>query len=428
MAFAASRRLQIGSLRSIETLHAVLGLVLLGKAVLLHVEWMHLGCVALQSRSAMRHQGSLQRLPDGGRVHGSAVQQKLSFHGKPTNFYKSREGSSVWHSFFITLSPHEASTVWHPHSSSLVQQARREQVSLKHSRLISSATIFTGYDILALTRDASGSVSQRFAKLPRVRVVVKDHKDIDAAWLRQHEVKRSFIAAQTPPSHFAEETQFNIALLQAGVEYHVRIGTAPMNMRGVHPAYGFRNHWAVEQQLQRVGFQAMHWTSIRPNLFMEDYLKNAVDFVKEYRRTGKQGTLRMAIAADKPFPVIHPADVGVIVAHLLVGQDTASYDKGLYSLNGPEDTTGLETLKLVEEAIGTKVEDVVYKDPKSIFEWAVEGAIVTGYPRSLLDLTYIAFDGAWNGEWRDWPTAAQLLELEITLQRCADVFEKLIAA
>ncbi|KAL5336349.1 hypothetical protein BJX70DRAFT_372830 [Aspergillus crustosus] len=236
------------------------------------------------------------------------------------------------------------------------------------------------------------------ATLPHVQVVEKSYTEITASWLRDHNVKRSFLAPQASPSHFAEESEFNVALLNVGVEYHVRIATAPMNLTSDNAAFYTRSNWAVEQQLLAPEFERLKWTSIRPNLFMGDHLKNAVEFVKRFRETGEQGTLRLAVAEDKPFPVVHPGDVGLVAAHLLVSEDPGVYSRGLYTLNGPEGTTGKDTVRLVEKTTGTKVKDVRYKDNRSAFESTVEGAVEAGFSRNLMSTIYTSFDGASNGE------------------------------
>ncbi|KEF55880.1 uncharacterized protein A1O9_07460 [Exophiala aquamarina CBS 119918] len=283
------------------------------------------------------------------------------------------------------------------------------------SQLVDTNKAFAGYKILALTRNKNGATPRRFAKLLHVQVVEKSYTEVTADWLRQHEVKRSFIASQAPPHQFSEESEFNVALLKAGVEYHVQIATAPMNMRRDNSAYYARSHWAVEQQLNAPEFEKLKWTSIRPNLFMTDYLKNAVEFVKKFRETGEQGMLRLAIAEDMLFPVIHPGDVGVVAAHLLMTENPAFYNRGQYTLNGPENTNGAETLELVGQAIGTKVKDVRYKDISSLFHSTIESAVSFGFPRKLMSTIYTSFDGAWQGEWNDWPTSEPLVELGIPL-------------
>jgi uncharacterized protein YbjT (DUF2867 family) len=295
------------------------------------------------------------------------------------------------------------------------------------SQLVGTNKAFAGYKILALTRNKNGATPQRFAKLPHVEVLEKSYTEITADWLRQHEVKRSFLAPQAPPQQFGEESEFNVALLNAGVEYHVRIATVPMNMRSDNAAFYTRSHWAIEQQLSAPEFEKLQWTSIRPNLFMSDYLKNAVEFVKKFRETGEQGTLRLAIAEDMPFPVIHAGDVGVVAAHLLTSENPAIYNRGRYTLNGPENTKGAETLELVEHAIGTKVKDVRYKDT-SLFDSTVESAVSFGYSRNLMSTLYTSFDGAWQGEWKDWPTSEPLVKLGIPQQKVADVFDALISS
>lgn len=133
------------------------------------------------------------------------------------------------------------------------------------------------------------------------------------------------------------------------------------------------------------------------------------------------------MAEDFTFPAVHPGDVGVVVAHLLVSEGHAVYNRGQYTLNGPEGTTGRDVVKLVEQTVGMKVEDVPFKDNSYLFDFTIEAAIAHGYSRKLMSTVYASFDGLWHGEWEDCPTNEPLLKLDIPQRKIADVFNELIS-
>jgi hypothetical protein len=96
----------------------------------------------------------------------------------------------------------------------------------------------------------------------------KDWTHIDAEWLLQHNVARVFMAPHIEPSAFADESGLIVAMLDAGVEYYVRVSTTRPNIspssRAMHP----RSHWAIENLLAQLEFGKLKWTSLQPNLFV----------------------------------------------------------------------------------------------------------------------------------------------------------------
>jgi hypothetical protein len=96
----------------------------------------------------------------------------------------------------------------------------------------------------------------------------------------------------------------------------------------------------------------------------------ALEFIKEHKKTGKQGSLSLILDRDSPNAMIDAYDVGVFAAHLLATEETDKYNKAKYVLTGPEDVTGEEIVKLVEGHIGEAVRDVKYKDFSVVDAWA----------------------------------------------------------
>lgn len=110
------------------------------------------------------------------------------------------------------------------------------------------------------------------------------------------------------------------------------------------------------------GFQSLQWTSLQPNGFTPMFLTPATEMIKQYRKTGKQDTLRVMLSADGPTALVDPYDVGVFAARLLCCENPAVHNKARYALNGPEDITGTQIVKMVEQYIDTRVESVSFKD------------------------------------------------------------------
>ena len=75
-------------------------------------------------------------------------------------------------------------------------------------------------------------------------------------------------------------------------------------------AYYPRSHWAIEMMLSQPEYKDLAWTSLQPNGFLPMFLSPSADFIKNYRKTGKQGTLSMIIDASTPTGLVDSDDVG----------------------------------------------------------------------------------------------------------------------
>jgi uncharacterized protein YbjT (DUF2867 family) len=290
------------------------------------------------------------------------------------------------------------------------------------SKSLGTNSTISGHRLLALTRSSSSSAAQKLAKLPGVEVAEQNWVEITADWLRDHEVVRAFIASHNEPNQFAEESTFHLAALRAGVKYVVRISTTAANVKPDCDAYYPRQHWAIETMLSSPEFQDLHWTSLQPNVFTNFWLTPAAELVKEYRKTGKQTTLRLMASEDGPVGVIDPDEVGVFAAQLLLQKDTAVHNKAKYVLNGPEDITGKQIVELVEQYIGTKVENVSYKDMSFIDEWAA----ATPQSKHLILSIKHAPVTSWDGKATASTTSKEVLELAAPKHTCAEIFKTML--
>lgn len=290
------------------------------------------------------------------------------------------------------------------------------------SKLLKTSNTLSGYRILAVTRSSSSPAAQQLANLPGVEVVEQNWVEITAQWLREQEVVRAFIAPHNLPNQFAEESTFHVAALRAGVKYVVRISTTAANVRPDCQAYYPRSHWAIEAMLSSPEFKGLQWTSLQPNVFSSLYLQTVAEFIKQYRKTGKQDTLRLMASADQPVGVIDADDVGVVAAHLLSQEDPTVHNNAKYVLNGPEDINGNQIVKMVEQYIDAQVENVSYKDTSLIDHMA---AASQESKNVILSIKH-AFETGWEGKCSASTTSKEILELAAPKRTCADMLKILL--
>ncbi|KAI1145545.1 hypothetical protein F4825DRAFT_473875 [Nemania diffusa] len=290
------------------------------------------------------------------------------------------------------------------------------------SKLRETSSVLSGHRIVALTRSANGAVAQGFAKLPGVEVVEKNWIEVTADWLRENEVVRAFVASQPQPSQFTEESTFFIAALEAGVKYLVRISTAAPNVRPDCDAFYARTHWALEALLSTPEFARLQWTSLQPNCFSQLYLGTAAGLINQYRKTGKQSPLALIGPADTPIAIIDPFEIGVLAAVLLSQQDPTPHNKAKYVINGPVDVTGAQVVKLVEQHIGAKVEDVVFSDTSFVDAFADASPV----PRNIMLSIRSSLKPLTEGLCTVSTTSKQVLELAAPKRTPAETLESML--
>lgn len=285
-------------------------------------------------------------------------------------------------------------------------------------------TTLSNHHIIALTRSLGSPAAQNLASLPGVSVLEKSWVEITPDWLREHQVVRAFIASQAQTNQFAEESTFHVAALHAGVQYVVRISTTAANVRPDCRAYYPRTHWALEALLSAPEFRELQWTSLQPNLFSTFYLASAAEFVKEYRETGEQGTLRLIASPGARVGIVDPYDVGVFAARLLSLEDPSLHNGARYVLNGPEDITGEQIVRLVEQHIGAKIDPdrVAYKD-LSFLEQMVAA---TQESKNVISSMRYSAETAWDGKCTASTTSKEVMEIAPATRTPAEVFNAML--
>lgn len=289
------------------------------------------------------------------------------------------------------------------------------------SNLIHSKKALSGHKLLALTRSKDSPAAQKLAKLPGVEIVEKTWLEITPEWFRENEVVKAFIAPHNEPTQFAEESTFHLAALKGGVKYVVRISTTAANVRPDCPAYYPRQHWAVEAMLDSPEFEDLHWTSLQPNVFSTFYLGSAAALIKQYRKSGKQETLRLIASEDAPVGIVDCDEVGIFAAHLLALEDATVHNKARYVLNGPEDITGAQIVKMVEAYIGEAVKNVIFKDMSFV------DSMAAGSPQKsiLLSIKHAAETG-WEGKCSTATTSKEFLEIAAPMKTPSDVLKSML--
>lgn len=289
----------------------------------------------------------------------------------------------------------------------------------------SNSNPFAGHRILALTRSAQGPVAQQLATLPGVEVLEFNWADVTERWLREHEVRRAFVASAVDPAQFPTESGFLVAALRAGVEYVVRISTTGPNVRPDCDAYYARTHWAIETMLSTPEFENLKWTSLQPNAFSALALYSMGLFVKKYRETGGKGQdepLRLLANADAPIGIVDADDIGPIAARLLLHEDLSVHNGGKYVINGPEDITGREMVAMVEQQVGAPVEEVSYKDMSYVEGMA---AADPGHRTLVMSIQH-AMEILWSGGASAATTSQEILEIAAPRTTPAASWEKVL--
>ncbi|KAL4995332.1 hypothetical protein BDV10DRAFT_174936 [Aspergillus recurvatus] len=294
--------------------------------------------------------------------------------------------------------------------------------------LLEDSNTLANHRILGLTRSVDTPIAQHLSSLPGVTMQQQNWADITAPWLRENHVVRAFIASHNEPNHFAHESTFLTAALEAGVQHVVRISTTAANVRPDSAAYYARTHWAIEQLLGTTEFKDLAWTSLQPNVFSSMYLASAAEFIKSYRSTGEQGTLRLMADKDAPVGIIDAGDVGVLAATLLALDDEhlAVHNRKKYVLNGPEDITGQEVVDMVEGYIGAEVKHVSYRDVSfvdALYEHKFAGR---GESRNVILSVKRAPETAWDGLCRALTTSEEVLRLAAPKRTPAEVLRGMI--
>jgi uncharacterized protein YbjT (DUF2867 family) len=277
--------------------------------------------------------------------------------------------------------------------------------------------------ILGLTRSVDSEPAQELRKLPLVEIGGKYWPEIDAAWLRDRNVVKAFVAVSPSDAQFTDESLLYRALLEARVEYVVRISTWAPYIGPASPIFYGRSHWALETMLEDPSFDALMWTSLRPTVFSRQMVEPAAEAIKKYRSTGSFGHVSLWLAADLPGAWIEPDDVGKIAGKLLALADPSPHASQKYVINGPEDITGNDIIAEMERLTGGKVTDVSFGSD-DIFNSFRENGVPEKLIRSLRTAIGMFLDGKARFSEVE-PTAQSIMDLAPPTTTCRETLRYL---
>lgn len=293
------------------------------------------------------------------------------------------------------------------------------------STLLEKSKVYSDYKIIALTRTASSPVAQKLSQLPHVQVIEKNWLSLDAAWLREHDIRRMFMASHSGPTQFTDESLVLNQAREAGVEYVVRVSTTASYITPDTSIFVGRIHWALEAMLSQPEFDSLKWTSLRPNGFTGMFLQGLQVWLKNYRETGRKDPLGITMDRDHPTALIDPYEVGVIAAHLLASEDITPHASKKYTVVGPQDVAGKDLLKILEKHADTTIDQVNYRD-LSYLEFLKQ----SGYPEylipSLATATSFGYEGACS--LKGSPTSPEVLALYAPKNGGLDAIDAALAA
>ena len=178
--------------------------------------------------------------------------------------------------------------------------------------------------------------------------------------------------------------------------------------------------------LESAEFGALKWTSLRPNAFSTAYLAPAAQHIKHYKQTGEQPTLSLMMAKDAPVAPNDPGEVGAFAARLLALDDPSSHNRAKYTLNGPEDITGEQYVRLIERHIGTKVDSMVYQDVNFIDGLVASGFGGVGQSKTVVASIKYGLMAMWEGFCNAATTSKEVRELGPPTRTPSDVLEGLL--
>jgi hypothetical protein len=131
--------------------------------------------------------------------------------------------------------------------------------------------------------------------------------------------------------------------------------------------------------------------------------------VRRFEESGKQEPLGIILGEEDSVAILDAGDVGAIAGTLLAHRDVEEHDGKKYVIRGPENVSGKDVLEWVEEAAGTRVEEVVWRDTSMI-----KGLGEKGYPENVIESIMCTCEPAWAGLCRTdvVPTSEEVVRLK----------------
>ncbi|SIO49992.1 NmrA family NAD(P)-binding protein [Chitinophaga niabensis] len=178
--------------------------------------------------------------------------------------------------------------------------------------------------------------------------------------------KKLFLNTAVTADMFDVQRRFIDTAKDAGVEHIVKLSTP-----GASPTSKDRTgqvHWQIEEYLRNSG---MNWNSLQPQTFMQNWLGNLANNVRQERKI-------YAVAGDGKKAFTDTRDIGEVAFTLLT--DPKKYINKIIPLSGPAPVSYYEVAAAISDAIGETVtyipqtpEEGKARMEKAGFpEWAVQ--------------------------------------------------------
>lgn len=152
---------------------------------------------------------------------------------------------------------------------------------------------------------------------------------------------RLFLLTGNEPGFGATQIEVLRAAEEAGVSHVVKLSA--LGASGHSKASIAREHWEVEQALRE---SSMAWTILRPHSFMQNWLGDVAESVREERAI-------YAAIGDGRVPFIDARDIAAVAAEALLHPDAHSGQR--YFLTGGEAVGYADLASALSEVIGDPV-------------------------------------------------------------------------
>lgn len=186
-----------------------------------------------------------------------------------------------------------------------------------------------------------------------VEVVKGDYFDINAIRNALKGIKRAYFLYPFKDHLPKAAGYFAQAAKEANVE--MVISMSQMGADEHSPSPATQNHHVTENILDWAGIGAVH---IRPGLFAWNYLGFAAPTVSDHQKFYYP-------VEEARYTIVHPKDVGEVVAEILLDEDLQKHIGQKYDLSGDRTHSGQEVADDISALLNSKVDYV----PITVDQW-----------------------------------------------------------
>lgn len=186
-----------------------------------------------------------------------------------------------------------------------------------------------------------------------VEVVKGDFMDIDSLEAAMKGIKRAYFLY--PFIDYLPKAAAYFAKAAKNMKLEMVVAMSQMGASENSPSPATQNHSIAERIMDWANIGAVH---IRPALFGWNYLGFAAPTVADHQKFYYP-------LANAKYSIVHPKDVGEVVAEILANEDTSKHIGNRYEITGPTLYSGQKVAKDISETIDKQVDFV----PISVDAW-----------------------------------------------------------